>query len=234
MPGSGDLSRIGWIHALNATVGTANGVTSTSVQTGPPGDLIGNLSAVITATSLPTAASGGGAVTTKQIPDGAVVAVIAAAGTIDTMEFFTVNNAGALAAGATAITVDSQTARSAHAGGDPVYLVAFAPYLALATTTPTSHALGTEYTATGYARQLVAQTPTTVADPPVAANSGIITFGPMTAGTGSTVTCGQIMDNLTGGTADNMYAFFTWGTSKTPGTNDSLQIAAAALSLAGS
>lgn len=232
MAGSGDLSRIGWIHALNSAFGSANGVTGTTVQTGPPGDLIGNLSAAITATSLPCAASGGGAVLTKAIPDGAVVAVIAAAGTIDTMEFFCVN--GAAAAAATAITIDSQTARSAHAGGDPIYLVAFQPYLALTTTTPTSHALGTEYTATGYARQLVAQTPTTVADPPVAANSGIMTFGPMTAGTGGVVTCGEIMDALTGGTADNMYAFFTWGTSKTPGVNDSLQVAAAALSLAGS
>jgi hypothetical protein len=145
--------------------------------------------------------------------------------------------AGAAASAATTVNVDAQTTRTvggAISNGDLLYMVSFAPFLSLNTTAPTSHALGTEYGATGYARQPLTLTATTVADPPVSANNAIMTFGPMTAGTGGVITNGAIMDALSGGTADNMNAFYTWGTSKTPGVNDSVQVAAAALSTAGS
>ena len=42
MAGSGDLSRIGWLHALNASVGST--ITG-APGIGPAGDLVGTLSA---------------------------------------------------------------------------------------------------------------------------------------------------------------------------------------------
>lgn len=227
MAGSGDLSRIGWIHALNAGIGSA--VTGGS-GIGPPGDLVFTLTTTLTA-GVNTSLVGTGN-TSKAIPDEALLVIVDAAGTLDTMEMVSV--AGAVASGTTPITIDSQTTKYTHASGAFVYMVSFAPFVSLNTTAPTSHALGTEYTATSYARQPLTLTGTTVADPPVSANNATITFGPMTAGTGGVITNGAIMDALSGGTADNMYAFYTWGTSKTPGVGDSVQIAAAALSTAGS
>ncbi len=228
MAGSGDFSRIGWLRALNAGIGGA----ITNGQVNPPGDLIGTITSAIAggATAQTTLTLSGGV--SKAIPDDAVIMACSSTGGVDTMESFTVN--GAVAAAATTITIDSVTVNKARANGDLLYLVSHKFWLALTTTAPTSHALGTEYTATGYARQQLQWTATTVADPPVTANGTVLTYGPMTAGTGSSVTNGAIMDASSGGTADNMYAFFTWGTAKTPGTNDSLQISAAALSLAGS
>jgi hypothetical protein len=228
MAGSGDLSRIGWLHALNAGVGST--ITG-AVGIGPAGDLIGTLSAAMTAGVVTTFTCSAG--TSKAIPANALLVVVDAAGTLTTQEMFMVTTAYATGT-ATAMNITSQTFKTTHAIGALVYLSAFAPFETLTTTTPTSHALGTEYGATGMARQPLTLTATTVADPPVSANNAIITFGPMTAGTGSSITNGEIMDALTGGTADNMYAFFTWGTAKTPGVGDSVQIAAAAQSVAGS
>lgn len=232
MAGSGDISRITWERALSSGVGSM--ITNAAIS-GPPGDLIGNLSASLTGasqTSIPCAASGGGAVLTKGIPAHSIVCVMAAAGTVDTQEYFLVTTAAAISA--TSMTISSQTCRVSHVAGDPIYHIAHPLWLTLNTTAPTSHALGTEYGATGMARQSLLLTATTVADPPVVANSSVITWGPMTAGTGGSVTNGAVMDALTGGTADNMTGFYTWGTAKTPGTGDSVQLAAGALTTAGS
>lgn len=231
MAGSGDLSAVGWQHALNAGIGS----TITGVPcTGPPGDLIGTITTgVATNTSLSSFTLSGGI--SKAVPDEATLVSIPAAGTTGAMQLWVV--AGAAASAATTVNVDAQTTRTvggAISNGDLLYMVNFAPFVSLNTTAPTQTALGTEYSATGYARIPLTLTATTTTTSPVSANNATITFGPMTAGTGTAITNGAIMDALSGGTASNMYAFYTWGTSKNPGVGDSVQIAPAALSTAGS
>lgn len=228
MAGSGDLSRIGWLHALNASVGST--ITG-APGIGPAGDLVGTLSSAMTAGVVTTITCSAG--TTKALPINSLLVVVDAAGTLTTMEMVMLTSAYASGT-TTAMNITSQTIKYTHAIGALVYLVGFAPFVSLNTTAPTSHALGTEYGGTSYARQPLTSTATTVADPPVQANNATITFGPITGGTGASITNGAIMDALSGGTADNMYAFYTWGTAKTPGVGDSVQIAAAALSTAGS
>jgi hypothetical protein len=104
-------------------------------------------------------------------------------------------------------------------------------YLALLTATPTdtnlTMAAVTEYAATGYARQIIAFGSATAAEPSVISNSGTITFGPFTAGTGSTVTHAAVCDAASG-TSANIIATVALTASRTPATGDSLQAAAAA------
>jgi hypothetical protein len=85
----------------------------------------------------------------------------------------------------------------------------------------------TEYAATGYARQVFGPTSATAAEPSVISNTGVITFGPFTAGTGSTVTHAAICDAASGTTA-NIIATVALTASRTPATGDSLQAAASA------
>jgi hypothetical protein len=103
-------------------------------------------------------------------------------------------------------------------------------YLALLTATPTdtnlTMAAVTEYGATGYARQVIAFSAATAAQPSVIANSGTITFGPFTAGTGAVVTHAAVCDASSGTTA-NIIATVALTASRTPATGDSLQAAAA-------
>lgn len=104
-------------------------------------------------------------------------------------------------------------------------------WLALLTATPTdtnlTMAAVTEYAATGYARQVFGPTSATAAEPSVISNTGIITFGPFTAGTGATVTHAVICDAVSGTTA-NIIASVALTASRTPATGDSLQAAASA------
>jgi hypothetical protein len=228
MAGSGDLTSVGWQHALNASVGSA---ISSASGIGPPGDLVGTLSSAASAGVVTTLTCSAG--TLKALPSGALLMIVDAAGTLSTMELVMLTSAYASGT-TTAMSITSQTLKYTHAIGAFLYLVGFSPFLALMTSTPTQTALGTEYAATGYSRQAVAQTATTTSSNPSVANAALITFGPFSTGTGAAVTCGEIMDASSGGTALNAYAYFTWGTSKTPGSGDSLQVAIAALSLAGS
>jgi hypothetical protein len=85
----------------------------------------------------------------------------------------------------------------------------------------------TEYAATGYARQTFAVGAATAAEPSVISNSGTITFGPFTAGTGSAVTHAAVCDAVSGTTA-NIIGTVALTASRTPATGDSLQAAAAA------
>src|SRR5436853_5922274 len=183
MAGSGEFSRAGNTRALNANLGSA--ITGGVIC--PGGDLVAKLSATLATgaqTTASTAASGGGAVFTKPIPDDAVLAIVDSAGAVDTMEVVTVN--GAIANAATSFTFDSQTIKNSHAAGSGVWLLAWKPYLALllsqkdsgAVSAPTDNTMGTEYHEAGYARQLVPWTAPTAADPPVAANQASITYGP--------------------------------------------------------
>lgn len=230
MAGSGEFTRKGNLRAENANL--------MSMVTGginAPGDQVAALSTSLAAgvaTTASTAASGGGAIFTKPIADKSILAICDAAGAVDQMETVTVN--GAIAISATSFTFASQTIRVAHAAGSLVVLLAFKAYLALyAAGVPTDNTLGTtEIAFTGYARQLLPFTPPTVADPPVAANSALITFGPMSNADGTkVVTYGELLDTLSGGTADNAYAWWTWAATRTPNANDSIQIAAAALTM---
>lgn len=103
-------------------------------------------------------------------------------------------------------------------------------YLALLTAAPTdtnlTMAAVTEYSATGYSRQAFAVGSATAAEPSVISNSGTITFGPFTAGTGSAVTHAAICDASSGTTA-NIIGTVALTSSRTPATGDSLQAAAA-------
>jgi hypothetical protein len=104
-------------------------------------------------------------------------------------------------------------------------------WLALLTAAPTdtnlTMAAVTEYAATGYSRQRMPISSATAAEPSVVSNSGTITFGPFTAGTGATVSHAAVCDAVSGTTA-NIIATVALTASRTPATGDSLQAAAAA------
>ncbi len=101
-------------------------------------------------------------------------------------------------------------------------------WLALLTAAPTdtnlTMAAVTEYAATGYARQVFGPTNATAAEPSVISNAGVITWGPMTAGTGGVVTHAAVCDAVSGTTA-NIIATVALTSSRTPATGDSLQAA---------
>jgi hypothetical protein len=86
----------------------------------------------------------------------------------------------------------------------------------------------TEYTATGYARQPITYGAATVATPSVIANSGALTFGPFTAGTGAIVRYILVVDASTGTTA-NVVDVIQLTSDRTPATGDSLQAAVGAI-----
>src|SRR5438132_2547018 len=98
MAGSGEFTRTGNTRALNANLGSA--ITGGGINA--PGDQVAALSATLATgaqTTASTAASGGGAVFTKAIPDKAILALCDAAGAVDQMETVSVN--GAIASAAT-------------------------------------------------------------------------------------------------------------------------------------
>lgn len=111
-------------------------------------------------------------------------------------------------------------------------------YLALLTAAPTDTttlAGMTEYSATGYTgvnRPTVAwSTPALNGSGiPETSNTGTITFGPFTAGTGSTITHCALVTAQTGTTGE-IRAWWSLDTSRTPGTNDSLQFTAGNLKI---
>jgi hypothetical protein len=231
MAGSGEFSRVGNTRSLNSNLGSA--ITGGTIC--PGADLVGALSATFNGagqTSIATAASGGGAVLTKAIPDDAVLIIADAAGAVDTMEMVIVNGAAAISA--VSVTIDSMTTRVSHAAGSGVWLFAFKPYLALvlSATAPTDNGLGTEYAQSGYARQPIPWTVPTAADPPVAANQLSTTFT-ITGGNGSDIVsyC-SLRDSLSGGTAPNQYAWWTFATTITPPSgSSSINIAIGALTM---
>lgn len=109
-------------------------------------------------------------------------------------------------------------------------------YLALLTAAPTdttTPATMTEYAATGYSRQTVAfSTPAlNASNVPESSNTGVLTFGPFTAGTGATISHCALVTSASGTTGE-IRAWWSLDTSRTPGTNDSLQFAISALKIA--
>jgi hypothetical protein len=87
----------------------------------------------------------------------------------------------------------------------------------------------TEYAATGYARQAIAFGAATLARPSVIANSGTITFGPFTAGTGAIVRYALVVDVVSG--AGNVIGVIQLASDRTPAVGDSLQAAPGAFTL---
>jgi hypothetical protein len=221
---SGEFSRKGNYVALNAAM-SIGGATGSN-----QGDIVATVNATVTAgaqTSITTTAL------SRSIPDGALIMITAPGGcdAAQPPDVYVVN--GAAAAAATSITVDSRTSL-AHTVGDAITVVAYASvWLALNTATPADNALGTEYGATGYARQQCNLALPTAADPPSTQNTALLTYGPMSAGTGTAIPYASLMDALspTSNTAGNMLAWWTLTTSKTPGVGDSVTVAAGAFTM---
>ncbi len=103
-------------------------------------------------------------------------------------------------------------------------------YLALLTAAPsdtTTTATMTEYGATGYVRVACAMTAPS-GDPSSTNNSGALTFGPFTAGTGGVITHCALVSSASG-TGGDFIAHWALTTSRTPAVNDSVSFAIAAL-----
>lgn len=116
--------------------------------------------------------------------------------------------------------------------------VAGTVYLALVTAAPASGAdltmaaySATEFsTSDGYARQPCAFGSPSSASPSVIANSGTITFGPITTAAPGTAIWAILCDAATGTTA-NVIASFLLANARTPLIGDSLTAAAGAFSI---
>jgi hypothetical protein len=222
---AGEFSRTANFRGLNVAL-SIGGPSGSNL-----GDQVAAISTAITAgttavTSLATAT----VTVTRAIPSGSVIICTSTTGT--NVEAFITS--GTTASGATSITVVSQTANRARAVGDLIWVLQVPqPYLALITTAtaPADNALGSEYAATGNARQPVVWTAPTAADPPVTSNSALLTWGPMTGGTGAALGSLSLMDSLSGGTAANQMAWWTLANQKTPGTGDSVTAAAGAVTM---
>ena len=102
-------------------------------------------------------------------------------------------------------------------------------YIALLTAAPsdtTTPATMTEYGATGYARQSCAWGAPALngSSVPETANTGILTFGPFTAGTGATVAYAALVEAVSG-TTGVIRNYWTLDTARTPGVGDSITVA---------
>lgn len=212
---SGNFSRPGNTTALAAALAIGAGVAL-------PGKPVGTMNQTITAGTAATTTLTTNALT-KLVPVNAIVLIASVTGT--NVEAYT-STAGA-AAGATSIAVTSQTSNKARTAGDIIYLVAYTPYLALitATTAPTNTTLGSEYAATGYARQAIPWGLPSAADPPVTQTTALMTFGPFTAGTGAVLTYASQMQCITAGTQLEQDAWWTLTATRTPANGDSVQVA---------
>jgi hypothetical protein len=100
-------------------------------------------------------------------------------------------------------------------------------YLVLCTAAPTQASTLstiTEYGATGYSRQAIAFGAPS-GTPRVASNSGALSFGPFTAGTGATVSH-WVVASAASGTSGDLIAYGDFTSSRTPGTGDTASVAA--------
>jgi hypothetical protein len=121
--------------------------------------------------------------------------------------------------------LDIVSGRNAGPGARTVYVA----LLTAAPTYTTTNATMSETAMTGYARQAIAVTAPSAADPPETHNSGVLTFGPVT-GAMDTITHVAIVSSSSGTGGD----FLVWGAlavSRLPMSGDTIQVAASALSL---
>lgn len=220
---AGQFSRVGNGRALTAVLQLFGSSEADQVATWNNGALAA--AAAIPASPIITAL-------TKAIPNNAWVVICSITGT----NFEIIQVTALLASGGTALTnAASGTARAARVNGDPIFMLSTPAWLALitATTAPTDNSLGSEYGATGYARQACVFGAPTAADPPVSSNTALLTFGPFTAAVAGTVTYASLMDTggAGAGTNLNQLAWWTLTTAKTPALNDSVTVAIAALTM---
>lgn len=108
-------------------------------------------------------------------------------------------------------------------------------YLALLTSAPTdTTALSglSEYGATGYSRQAVTWSSPALngSSVPETSNSATLTFGPFTASATGTITHAALV-SAASGTSGSVLAWWELDASRTPSTNDSLEITAGNLKL---
>jgi len=130
-------------------------------------------------------------------------------------------------------TEGSQLALDALTG--ETTLTARTMYLVLLTAAPTdatTMATMTELTtpgSNGYDREICAWDAATAADPPVADNTSLITFGPFTSDLGN-VTHLALVSAATGTTGD-FVMYWTADVAKDPANGDSITVAAGALTM---
>lgn len=108
-------------------------------------------------------------------------------------------------------------------------------YLALLTSAPgdtTSLASLSEYGATGYSRASVTWSSPSLngSGVPETSNSGTVSFGPFTASVTGTITHAALV-SAASGTTGSVLAWWELDASRTPSTNDSLEITAGNLKL---
>lgn len=108
-------------------------------------------------------------------------------------------------------------------------------YLALLTSAPndtTTLAGMAEYTATGYSRQAVTWSAPALngSNVPETTNSTTLTYGPLTAGTGASITHAALV-TAASGTTGSILAWWSLDASRTPSTNDSVEVTAGNLKL---
>ncbi len=120
--------------------------------------------------------------------------------------------------------LDAITGRAA-AAARTMFLAA----LTAAPTRATTMATMVEVAAAGYARQTVAYTAPTAADPPVTSLAAGVTFGPFTADPPSVGWVALV--SVSSGTAGEIVEFWTLDTAKDVGINDSLTAAAGTCSI---
>lgn len=123
--------------------------------------------------------------------------------------------------------LDAATGRAAPA------FAAATTYMALCTADPGKNPANpgaiNEVSASGYARQSVAWSAPSAADPSESHNTGVLTFGPFTALPGTVTHCACVTSSS--GSTGTMRAKWTLDNSKTPALNESLQFNASGLSL---
>lgn len=108
-------------------------------------------------------------------------------------------------------------------------------YLALLTAAPTDTSTlsgMSEYAATGYSRQAVTWSAPALngSNVPETSNSATVTFGPFTAGTGSAITHAALV-SAASGTTGSILAWWSLDNSRTPSTNDSVEVTSGNLKL---
>jgi hypothetical protein len=106
-------------------------------------------------------------------------------------------------------------------------------YLALLTTTPSATvtpASMSEYTATGYSRQICAMS-VPAGTPRSSSNTATITFGPITGANNAVNIVGWALCSAASGTTGDVVAQGDWATSRTPAANDQLTVAPGGVSV---
>ena len=108
-------------------------------------------------------------------------------------------------------------------------------YLALLTSAPgdtTALSALSEYGATGYSRQAVTWASPSLngSSVPETSNSATLTFGPFTASVTGTISHAALV-TAASGTSGDVLAYWELDASRTPSTNDSLEITAGNLKL---